>query len=495
MKKNTLFGSVAAMAAGAGLSALVMSAPAAAHLPQGGSIALAPMAGQAGRLGNVSNLADLVERVSPSVVQITVRSRAPERATSGAGANPFEGTPFGEFFRNLPRDGAPQQDMPSPMGSGSGFFIDGGYIVTNHHVVENSRRLTVRFEDGRELDATLVGSDEKTDLAVLKLVSSSAPAALGWGDSNRVRPGESVFAVGSPFGLGNSVTAGIVSARGRRIGGTYDDFIQVDAPINRGNSGGPLFNEAGQVIGVNSAIFSPTGGNVGIGFAIPSDLAQSIVKQIIATGGVERGWLGVEIQGVTPDMARSLGLDAPKGAIVARVNEGSPAAKAGVKTGDLILSFGSISIGAVNDLTRAVADTKAGTSRDLRIIRDGRQQTLKVTIAALEPAETQPSAVASNSRATPGAAATVSVPGIGLELTSDGASGVMVARVTPNSSAADALVQTGDRVVKVNQVEVSSPEGARKEVENARTARREAVLLQLERNGRTLFLGVPLGGD
>jgi serine protease Do len=262
MKKSTLFGGVAAMAAGAGLSALIISAPSHAVLPgsagslaaaPAASIALAPAVAQTARWGTVANLADLVERVSPSVVQITVRSRAPDRTASAQGPNPFEGTPFGDFFRNLPREGAPQ-DMPAPMGSGSGFFIDGGYIVTNHHVVDNGRRMTIRFEDGREMDATLVGSDEKTDLAVLKLEGTASVRALAWGDSKAVRPGESVFAVGSPFGLGNSVTAGIVSARGRRIGGAYDDFIQVDAPINRGNSGGPLFNEAGQVIGVNSAI-------------------------------------------------------------------------------------------------------------------------------------------------------------------------------------------------------------------------------------------------
>jgi serine protease Do len=508
MKRGTMIGLAGGLIAGASLSALALAA-APSYAFFGGSHAAtatvttasvaapivaqlaAPMAAQQTRWGTVPNLADMVEKVSPSVVKIEVRAPNEARQMSGPGGeNPFEGTPFQDFFRSFPGQGGQfQGELPDRRGSGSGFVIQGGYIVTNNHVVDSAKRMTVILHDGRELSATLVGTDPKTDLAVIKVEGNGLPPALQWGDSRRARPGENVFAMGSPFGLGNTVTAGIISARGREIGGTYDDYIQVDAPINQGNSGGPLFDQNGQVIGVNSAIFSPTGGNVGIGFSIPSDLAQNIVHQIITTGSVERGWLGVQIQPVTPEIAASLNLPAAKGAMVNQVTDGSPAQKAGVRERDIILAFGNRDISHLQDLTRAVADTKAGTTQDLKVIRDGRQQTLKVKIAALpaDPKEVKVSELSPTAGASP-ASATVNELGLGLAANEQG---IFVTNVKVNSPAQDAGLQRGDRIVAVNQTEVKSAEAARKAIEEARKQKRSAVLLHIERNDTRLFVGVP----
>jgi serine protease Do len=424
-------------------------------------------------------------------VQIQVRSPNSTRLMSGPGreGNPFEGTPFEDFFqRNFPGGQAqPGQEMPDRRGAGSGFLIQGGYIVTNNHVVDDASRMTVVFDDGREMTATLVGTDPKTDLAVIKVDGGNLPPALAWGDSTRARPGDNVFAIGSPFGLGNTVTAGIVSARGRSLGQSYDDYIQVDAPINQGNSGGPLFDASGRVIGVNSAIYSPTGGNVGIGFSIPADLAQNIVQQIIQNGSVERGWLGVGIQEVTPEIAAGLNLPSAKGALVNLVNENSPAARAGVKERDLIVAYGDREIRDLTDLTRAVADTKAGTTKDLKIIRDGRQQTLKVRIDKLATEAGEPTRLAG---ASPSSAGALSMSELGLGLASNG-DGLVVANVKVNSAAFDAGLRQGDKVISINQVDVKTPDAAKKAVDEAKKQKRSAVLMQVERDGQRRFVGVP----
>ncbi len=503
MKRGVVIGATGGLVAGVSLGALALAAPSWASFNgiQGAQVAApvvaqlaAPVAGQQARWGVTPNLSDLVQQVSPSVVQIQVRSSANTRLMSGPGGqggNPFEGTPFEDFFqRNAPGgQGQPGQEQPDRRGSGSGFVIQGGYMVTNNHVVDNASRMTVVFDDGREMTATLVGTDPKTDLAVIKVDGGKLPAALAWGDSTKARPGDNVFAIGSPFGLGNTVTAGIVSARGRSLGQSYDDYIQVDAPINQGNSGGPLFDASGRVIGVNSAIYSPSGGNVGIGFSIPSDLAQNIVQQIIQNGAVERGWLGVGIQEVTPEIAASLNLPAAKGALVNLVNENSPAARAGVKERDLILSFGDREISHLTDLTRAVADTKAGTTKDLKIIRDGRQQTLKVKIEKLAAEAGEPTRLAGASPSSGGGSSvSVSELGLGLAL---GAEGLTVANVKVNSPAFDAGIRQGDKVVSINQVDVNSPDAAKKAVDEAKKQKRSAVLMQIERDGQRRFIGVP----
>ncbi len=497
MKRSTIVGAAGGLVAGAGVSLLALSSMSwADHSPH----AIAPMVGQQtaiqamgqARWGTLPDLADLVEAASPSVVQIVARTPSQGGPAQGF-ANPFEGSPLEEFFnRNFPNPGevAPGE-RPDRVGSGSGFFIDSaGHIVTNNHVVENARSVTIVLDNGREIDAEVVGTDPKTDLAVLKVATRDMPKALKWGDSDAARPGDSIFAVGSPFGLGNTVTAGIVSARGRAIGGQYDDFIQVDAPINRGNSGGPLFDAKGEVIGVNSAIFSPSGGNVGIGFSIPADLARSIVDQIIKTGKVERGWLGVAIQAVDSDIAASLGLGDARGALVQDVTADSPADKAGLEVGDLILTFGSTRVADLTDLTRAVAETPVGDTRDVKIVRNGKERTLKATIAKLEDAEAPEQQLASAGGPS-NVRADAKIEALGLELANQ--SGVVIANVRVNSPAAIAGLRAGDRVLMVNQTETSSATAVKSAVDSARSDRREAVLFQVERNGRKAFVGVPFG--
>ena len=498
MKRGTIIGATGGLIAGVSLGALALAAPSFAFFNNGASLAAPaaaqltlPAISQQARWGNLPNLADLFQAVSPSVVQIQVRSSSPVRQSQFNGRNPFEGTPFEDFFGNgVPgQDGQRQGESPDRFGSGSGFFIEGGYIVTNNHVVDDARKMTVVLEDGRELQGTLVGTDPKTDLAVLKVSGNNIPRGLPWGDSKTARPGDSVFAVGSPFGLGNTVTAGIVSARGRNINsGQYDDFIQVDAPINPGNSGGPLFDQTGSVIGVNSAIYSPTGGNVGIGFSIPSDMAQGIVAQLIAHGSVERGWLGVGIGPVTPDIASSLNLASAKGALVNSVTDGSPASKAGVKEGDVILHFGEREIAHVQDLTRAVADTKAGASRELKIMRDGRQQTLKVNIEGLKDESAKPTLASATPKATGGGSVSLAELGLGLTAGDDG---LTITSVKVNSPAADAGIRVGDKLVKVNQSNATTPDAAKKAVDEAKKQNRNAVLLQLQREDTKFFVGVP----
>jgi serine protease Do len=517
MNRSTILGAAGGLVAGVSLATLALAAPshalfnggpaASVAAPAAASVVApaaaqlaAPAAAQQARWGVVPNLADLVEKVSPSVVKIEVRSPNQARQLSqfgGQGVNPFEGTPFERFFSPSPGQGQPGQELPDLRGSGSGFIIQGGYIVTNNHVVDNASRMTVVLNDERELPATLVGRDEKTDLAVIKVEARDLPPPLPWGNSDRARPGDNVFAVGAPFGLGNSVSAGIVSARNRNIGGSYDDYIQVDAPINRGNSGGPLFDSSGQVIGVNSAIFSPTGGNVGIGFSISSKLAQKIVNQIVANGSVERGWLGVAIGPVTPEIASSLSLASAKGAIVQEVTANSPAERAGVKAGDIIVSYAGQPINHVQDLTTAVADTKAGTTRELRIVRGGRQQTLQVRIAELKSEEAAELAANSPSPSlTSSSAGAVTLNDLGLGLATSG-SDVVISNVKVNSPAADAqpTLRRGDKIVSVNQTPVASAEAAKKAIEDAKKQKRTAVMLQVERQDdgqtRKFFVGVP----
>lgn len=498
MKRGTIIGAVGGLIGGVSLGALALAAPSFAHLaPQGGSI-VAPMAAQLGgqaaagqqaRWGALPNLADLVEAVSPAVVQIEVRQASPVRQMSGPQGNPFAGTPFQDYFRFGPGGpGGQGGEAPDRRGSGSGFFIEGGYIVTNNHVVEDAKSLNIVLPDGRELSGTVVGTDPRTDLAVVKVDGTGLPRGLAWGDSDRARPGDNVFAIGAPFGLANTVTAGIVSARGRDIrSGQYDDYIQVDAPINQGNSGGPLFDQSGAVIGVNSAIYTPTGGNVGIGFSIPAEMAKGIVQQIIDNGSVQRGWLGVAISPVTPEIAASLNVQA-KGAVVNNVTAESPAAKAGLREGDIILRFGDRDVNHVQDLTRAVADTKAGTGRDMRFIRDGREQTVRVTIAKLEDTAAPKPALASTA---PSDAGGISLAELGLGFAArDGA--VIITSVGVNSHAADVGVRVGDKVVKVGQEAVTTLDAVRKAVDDARKQKRTAVLLQIERDSQRFFVGIPI---
>jgi serine protease Do len=497
MLRNRSRALVSALLAGA--SALALSTT----IPTTSAFAQAPEASstQTGGWGGVPRLADLVEAVSPAVVQVTSVRSGPAVAAFPQEELPefFRDGPFREFFfgPEFNRPGGPAiPRAPEMRAGGSGFLVDGsGVIVTNNHVVADATEVSVTLQDGREFDAEVLGTDPKTDLAVLRIDANDLPAPVRWGDSDAARVGDPVFAMGAPYGLGGTVTAGIVSARGRNLGsGPYDDFIQVDAPINYGNSGGPLFNAAGAVIGVNSQIYSPSGrsgGNVGIGFAIPSDLAQDVVAEIVRNGAVERGWLGVSIQPVTRDIAESLGLEDAEGALVAEVNDDSPAARAGVEVGDVILRFGDADIGELRDLTRAVADADPGERVRMAVLRDGRERDLRVTVERA-PGDA-PSAKTANA---PGGSdpASLDLERLGLRL-ADADGGVLVAEVTPGGPAARAGLTPGDEVVRINQSEVDTAEAAREAVVAAMESDRSAVLLQVERDGRRRFVGVPFSSS
>ncbi|MEO1494237.1 MAG: Do family serine endopeptidase [Pseudomonadota bacterium] len=329
------------------------------------------------------SFAPLVEITRPAVVTVRTAGRTGSAASGGQGQidpqmREFMERFFGPDFQvpNQPR--SPGGARPS--GIGSGFIIEAnGVIVTNNHVIDDADEITVVLSDGTELSATLIGADPKTDLAVLRVEAGRSLPTVPWGNSDAVQVGDWAIAIGNPFGFGGTVTAGIVSARGRDIrSGPYDDFLQVDASINRGNSGGPLFDQQGNVIGVNTAIFSPSGGNVGIGFAIPANQAREIVDDLIQNGEVERGWLGVSIQQVTPAIAESLGLSDARGALISELTEGGPAARDGLNRGDIIVGFGGTEVDTLRDLTRAVADTAPGTRTDVRILRRGSERTVTV---------------------------------------------------------------------------------------------------------------------
>ncbi|MBI1366709.1 MAG: Do family serine endopeptidase [Alphaproteobacteria bacterium] len=445
------------------------------------------------------NLADLVEQVSPAVVQITATGHLGNSFEfSSNGPIPpemFDG-PFGDFFRrffdepNGPQGGdgrnRPRFRSPETAALGSGFIINrDGVIVTNNHVVNGADTFKVKLKDGREFDAKLLGTDDRTDLAVLKIKANEPLPTVDWGDSDRIRVGDPVFAVGAPFGLQGTVTSGIVSARGRDIGaGPYDDFIQIDAPINRGNSGGPLFDAAGHVVGVNTAIVSPTGGSVGIGFSIPSDMAKSVVSQIVAHGSVERGWLGVSIQSVSQDMADSLGLKKAKGAIVADVTDGSPAAKAGVKEGDIIIKYDGKDIDSAVDLSRAVANTPAGQRADITVYRDGREQTLAARIDKLKDTGKQANAGPSRSGANP------TYNGLGLALDEQDGQ-VVVSDIDPDSKAADTGLQPGDAILSINQKKVATVKEAENAIREAKSKNRPSVLARVERGDQQTFIAIP----
>ncbi len=355
----------------------------AAALASTSALALAPSTALAVPAGGY---ADLVDAISPSVVFIEVSGKS---AQAGNQIELPEGMPeeLRKRFEQMMPDGNAQA---RPMqGLGSGFIVStDGQIVTNNHVVEGADKVTVKLSDGRSFEAKVVGSDPMTDIAVLKIEADVDLPAVNFGSSDAMRVGDEVVAMGNPFGLGGTVTTGIVSAMSRNINsGPYDDFIQTDAAINQGNSGGPLFNNAGEVIGVNTAILSPGGGSVGIGFAVPSDLVQTIVADLADDGIITRGWLGVQIRPMTDEVAQVLGYDTPKGAVIEAVADDSPAHKAGLEKGDIILSFNGTEITEMRDLTRAVAETSPDATADVVVLRKGKEMTRPVTIGTLVPKE------------------------------------------------------------------------------------------------------------
>ena len=483
----------------------------------------APAATQNVALPATSGYADVVAKVMPAVVSVTTKGHIGNAMVSGQRefqGNPeefrrffeeFQG-PGGEMFKRFMErfgNGQPFEGMPfggprgeMPMaGAGTGFiFQDDGHIATNYHVVANADEITVTLADGREFPAAVVGTDQDTDLAVLKIDAGAPLPYVKFGDSDALRVGDPVIAIGNPFGLGETVTAGIVSAEHRAIGaGRYDDFLQIDAAINHGNSGGPTFNRDGQVVGINTAIHSPTGNNVGIGFAIPSNQAKAIIDQLSEHGKVERGWLGVHIQALDEDLAKNLGLDEDKGALVAEVTPDSPAASAGFKQGDVILSYQGKQIDELRDLTRAVANTKAGTDADVVVWRDGSKQTLQVQIAQMPGEEQmaaltgqQPQSEESNTpklglmlaQLTPEARQQFDLPG--------DVKGVIVTDVQPGSPAAEKGLQPGDVIVEANRKQVSDPKAVADAVREAAERGDHSVLLLVQRDGQDRFVAIGL---
>ncbi len=448
---------------------------------------------------------EIAKKVTPAVVNISTTMKA-ETTAREFGGTPFpQGSPFEDFFKRFfgdqfeQFDGRKPNSAPGPKGHalGSGFIIDAdGHVVTNNHVIENAEDIVVILNDGTELKAELVGADPKTDLAVLKVKSDKPLTHVNMGDSDKIEVGDWVLAVGNPFGLGGSVTAGIVSARGRDLhSGPFDDFLQIDAAINRGNSGGPSFNEAGEVIGVNSAIYSPNGGNIGIGFAIPSNMAKDIVATLIEHGSIERGWLGVSIQPVTEDIADSLGLKDAHGALVASVQPDSPAAKAGLQAGDVILSFDGQTIDEMKTLPRVVAKIDAGTKAKLSIWRDGGEKTLRAQIGKQHD-EAQV-ASASVDEPSDGASLGIVVAGLSDQVRSrygipETVKGVLVVDVKNDGPAAEKGIQAGDVIAKVGNKAVTTPDQVRAEVRGATLEGRKAVLLLVNRHGEERFVAISL---
>ncbi len=468
-----------------------------------------------------ASVADLAEGLLDAVVNIST-----SQSVGGAGAGPQapqtpDGSPFEEFFDEF-FDGDGSQGGNQKVNSlGSGFVIDpSGFVVTNNHVIEDADDIEVVFPDGSKLKAALVGTDPKTDLSVLKVEPPAPLKAVRFGDSRHMRIGDWVMAIGNPFGLGGSVTVGIISARGRNINaGPYDNFIQTDAAINKGNSGGPLFNMKGEVIGINTAIISPSGGSIGIGFAVPTELAQNIVNQLIEFGETRRGWLGVRIQPVTDEVAESLGLDSVRGALVSGVVKGGPVDDGSIRAGDVILTFDGVPVREMRDLPRVVAESPVGKAVDVTVLRDGKEETVKVTLGRLEDS---PSAEDAEEGVTPegeepmpdggeqgedqnGEAEQGPAVALGMTIApldderraefgiDDSVEGVVITDVQDGSAAAVKGLKRGDVIVEVAQDFVDSPTAVTDRIDALKAeGRRNVHLMIADPTGALRFVAVPL---
>jgi serine protease Do len=454
--------------------------------------------------------ADIVERVKPSVisVKVNINEKLAKDDSANNGNNddsPFQpGSPMERFFRRFGgQDGMPPglRGMPRGRGmvtgQGSGFFISpDGYAVTNNHVVDGADKVEVTTDDGTIYKAKVIGTDARTDLALIKVEGGSNFAFAKLSDG-KPRIGDWVLAVGNPFGLGGTVTAGIVSARGRDIGnGPYDDFIQIDAPVNKGNSGGPAFNAEGEVMGVNTAIYSPSGGSVGIAFSIPASTVKSVVAQLKDKGSVSRGWIGVQIQPVTPDIADSLGLKKAEGALVAEPQANGPAANAGIESGDIITAVNGDTVKDARELARTIGGLAPGASVKLNVLHKGQEKTLNLTLGQLPNSlqaktETDDSDKGGTNRGT-------DVPKLGLTLApansvaGAGKDGVVVTQVDPNSAAADRGFKEGDVILEVAGKNVVSAGDVRDAINTARTDNKNSVLMRVKSGGSSRFVAVPL---
>jgi serine protease Do len=431
------------------------------------------------------NWAELAKALKPAVVNISTSRKAPAMP-----AMPEMPEFFKRYFGDRPGMGDREQ-APGRMqrSLGSGFVVNtDGYIVTNNHVVGEGADVKVKLSDGRELAAKVIGRDPKTDLALLKVEATGLPV-IPLGDSAAMQVGEPVMAIGNPFGLEQTVTTGIVSATGRVIGqGSYDDFIQTDASINPGNSGGPLINARGQAIGVNTAIFSQTGGSVGIGFAIPANLAKSVVAQLAQSGHVVRGWLGVSVQPLTADLAESFNVPGSTGALVASVAEGSPAMKAGLKAGDVITEYDGRKVARSEELPRAVAETPTGREVPVTVIRDGKPRTLTVKVGTLEDRQPRQASAAVPEGGTLGVSVQTITPDLARELKLERESGTVVRGVRPGSPADTAGVKPGDVITEVNRRPVSNVDELKRAVDAH--AKGSPLVLMIQRDGTGLYIAV-----
>jgi serine protease Do len=501
-----------------------------------------PLVAAPAPMGGPTSVADLAAGLLDAVVNISTSQKVKGEGTVAAPKVP-DGSPFQDLFKDFFKDKPGQSNNRKVSSLGSGFVIDPrGYVVTNNHVIEGADDIEVIFPNGTRLKAKLVGTDTKTDLSVLKVESKQPLKSVHFGDSSLMRIGDWVMAIGNPFGLGGSVTVGIVSARGRNINaGPYDNFIQTDAAINKGNSGGPLFNMRGEVIGINTAIISPSGGSIGIGFSIPSEIASGVVKQLMDFGETRRGWLGVRIQPVTDDVSDSLGLPAPKGALVAGIIKGGPLDNGPIKAGDVILSFDGKTVDEMRDLPRVVAESPVGTALDVVLMRDGKQQTVKVTLGKLDAA-----AAATSGTGTPAApelapdgngdgdgvinpdgdgngdddgmddqdqpADPAPAPGadvaqtvLGMQLAglnadnrksfgiADSVDGVVVTQVAPGSAATEKGLKPGDVIVEVAQEFMKTPTAVTAKVASLKKeGRRNAQMMIAAPNGDLRFIAIPL---
>ena len=443
------------------------------------------------------SFADLAERLSPSVVNISTTTVIENKSRQMPSFPP--GSPFEDFFKQFDNPGGQKRKAQS---LGSGFIIDEtGYIITNNHVIDNAEKIMVILYDDTSFEAKVVGKDPKTDVALLKIDPKKTKLkAVKFGDSNDLRVGDWVMAIGNPFGFGGTVTAGIVSARGRNLSGSYDDYIQTDASINRGNSGGPLFDMKGNVVGINTAIFSQSGGSVGIGFAVSSNLAKQVTDQLKQYGRTKRGWLGVLIQEISQEIADSLGMKSAKGALVSSATEGGPAEKAGVKTGDVILKFNDIEIGSMKELPKVVAGTPVGKSVPLVILRNGKKIVLNVTLGELELAEKDN--LIGRSKSSSGKTKEYDKLGfIAEELNSKNKSkfnlknidnGVVITSVKDDSPAHSAGLVSGMVIIRVGQVEVNSLEVIDQSLRNAIKQKRKALLFLVKVENGTRFVALEL---
>jgi serine protease Do len=439
---------------------------------------------------NAPSFAPLIDRVKASVVSVKVKIAAEDGEAEGASSQMDNLPPeirkfFKQFGGGMPNGGgAPEGKHPMMMGEGSGFFVSAdGYIVTNNHVVQKAKTVSVTTQDGKTLDAKVVGTDPKTDLALIK-VSESGDYPFVAFSKEQPRIGDWVVAIGNPYGLGGTVTAGIISAEGRDIGdGPYDRFLQIDAPINRGNSGGPTFNMKGEVVGVNTAIYSPSGGSVGIGFAIPAATVDSVIGALEHGGVVPRGYLGVNVQPVTEDMAESMGMKTAKGAIVAEAMSGTPAADAGLKAGDVITKLNGQVVDDASDLTRRIGSFKPSDKVELTYMRDGAEKTAQITLA---DQKNEKVAKADGSQAKDQGAL-----GIQIAPVKDGDKGVAIVGVDPNGMAAEQGLAEGDIILDVAGKPVSSPADVKAGIASAKSQGKKAVMMRIQTADGARFVAVP----